>query len=195
MKKITFVTGNTSKFEDVQRYLGELGADVELVMENLDLLEPQSLDIEKVATFKAHQAWELLQRPLLIDDGGIYLERFNKFPGTLSRYVAEGIGLEGIWMLAKDDPRAYFLCYVVYVDGADSIHYFKGTMYGNLVAPTGPIKNPQFPYTEMFIPDGSDMLYAQLRSQGKAGAFSHRKKALAQLVEFLKRGESEWEST
>jgi non-canonical purine NTP pyrophosphatase (RdgB/HAM1 family) len=185
VKTITFLTSNTSKFEDVKRYFGELAPDINVVMNNVDIPEIQSLDLEKVAQEKAKAAWHLLQQPLLIDDGGIYLERFNKFPGAFSRYVAEGIGLDGIWLLAKDDPRASFVCYLVYVDGPNSIHLFKGVTQGKIVQPSGALKNPHFPYTEIFIPDGSDTLYAELRAQGKAGQFSHRKKAITELIKFL----------
>ena len=74
---LTFVTGNNGKFKEVERYINELAPTITLKQAAIDLPECQSLDIRTVALGKAQKAWELLQAPVLIDDGGIYLERYH----------------------------------------------------------------------------------------------------------------------
>lgn len=86
--KITLVTGNLEKYEDIKRYLGELSPSLEVERINIELPEYQSLDIHKVALSKAEEAWRILQRPILIDDGGIYLNHYNNFPGPLIKICA-----------------------------------------------------------------------------------------------------------
>src|SRR5690242_7385651 len=101
-KTLYFVTTNAGKFEEVKKWINELDPSIDLIQVSLDIPEHQSLDVHKVALAKAIDAWNLVKKPLLIDDGGIYLEKYNKFPGTLSKFVADGIGIEGILTLCKD---------------------------------------------------------------------------------------------
>jgi XTP/dITP diphosphohydrolase len=184
-KRIIFVTGNADKFKEVERYLKEL--DPEIILEQIDIELPefQSLDIQKIALAKAKEAWRLLQKPLLIDDGGIYLERFNNFPGPLIKYVLQGIGLEGFWILAKDDPRAYFLSCLVYYYGPDKYQFFEGTCYGNIIAPSGTVSRKQLPFGDMFIPKGSTKTLTQLQGTEEERACHHRRKSLEKLVHWL----------
>lgn len=184
-KHIIFVTGNPDKFKEVEGYLKELDPEITLQQVPVDLPEYQGLDIKKIALAKAQEAWCLLHKPLLIDDGGIYLERYNNFPGPLIKYVLEGIGLEGFWLLAKDDPRAYFLSCLVYYYGPEQYQIFEGTCSGTIIAPTGHVSRKQMPFGDMFIPHGSTSTLAQLQHTSEAQSCHHRRKALAKLVEWL----------
>lgn len=186
MHHILFVTGNTEKFKEVQRWLKELDPSIILEQAKVDLPEIQSLDVQKVALSKAKEAWNLFKKPLLIDDGGIYLEKYNKFPGTLSKYVFEGIGLEGVWLLAKEDPRTYFLCCLVYVDGPDSYQLFEGISRGITIQPRHAVKNLQLPYTEIFIPTGSEKTFSELKGTEEEKLYHHRLRAIKKLVDWLK---------
>jgi XTP/dITP diphosphohydrolase len=194
-KRIVFVTGNADKFIEVERYLKQIDPTIILEQVNIDLPEYQSLDIHKIALGKAEEAWRLLQKPLLIDDGGIYLERFNNFPGPLAKYVFQGIGLEGFWLLAKDDPRAYFLSCLVYYYAPGSYKFFEGTCYGTIIEPTGVITRKQMPFRDifipresakiMFIPGESGKTLAQLEGTPEEHIYHHLSKSLRKLVEWL----------
>ena len=153
MKKVIFVTTNTGKFEEVKRWLQELDSSIELESAPLDIPEIQSLDIDYVATDKADKAFKALKKPLLVDDGGIYLNAYNNFPGALSKYVYEGIGLEGFWLLAERDPRAFFMFNLVYVDYKGQ-QVFQGQTMGRVIAPGSDEQevHSQLPFTKVFIP-------------------------------------------
>src|SRR5258708_27340948 len=99
--KISFVTSNKNKYEEVSYWLRSMMPGLEVEQVNLDVPEIQSLDVQEVVTAKAQTIWAELQRPFLVDDGGLYLERFKNFPGTLSKYVYQGTGREGFWLLGK----------------------------------------------------------------------------------------------
>lgn len=186
-KRITFVTSNTGKFEEVKRWIGELDATIILEQAALDLPEYQSLDIYEVARGKAHEAWRTLQKPVLIDDGGIYFDRYYKFPGTLAKYVYQGIGLEGIWKLAKHDPRTHFLSCLVYKDTPDTEHIFEGACTGNLIKPdSNQVRVAALPYTQIFIPEGSTKTLAELYGTDEDKQYNHRYKAVVQFLSWLK---------
>lgn len=184
---ILFVTTNAGKFDEVQRWIHQLDPSIDLEQAPIELTEIQSLDIHEVALGKAEQAWNILHKPLLIDDGGIYLEHYNKFPGTLAKLTYEGIGLDGIWRLAEIDPRTHFLSCIIYKNSADSHHLFEGVCHGVMVKPSAEIKaHASLPYTKMFIPTGSTKTLAQLRGTEEEKLYHHRYKSLSKFVEWLK---------
>lgn len=184
-KTVTFVTSNKGKFAEVQRYLKEFDASIILEQAELELPELQSLDIHAIALGKAKKAYKILKKPLLIDDGGIYLERYNNFPGPLVKYVFQGIGLEGFWLLAKDDPRVYFLSCLVYYYGPNQYQIFEGTCHGTVIKPTGKILESSLPFTSIFIPQGSTKSLAEIRNTPEERACHHRRKALEKFVTWL----------
>ena len=182
---LIFVTTNTGKFEEVQRWIQELNPAITLKQAAIDLSECQSLDIRTVALEKAQKAWEILQEPILIDDGGIYLEHYNKFPGTLSKYVYQGIGLEGVWLLAKENSKAYFLSCFVYISSPSDYHFFEGTCHGVVIEPISAITNEHLPYTYMFVPEGQTKTLAQLKNTEAEKEWHHRLKAVKKLLAYL----------
>jgi XTP/dITP diphosphohydrolase len=183
MKTLFFVTTNNGKFQEVNSWFSDLVPDMKLEQVALDVDEIQSLDVHEVVTQKARAIWAELQKPFIVDDGGLYLNRYNNFPGTLSKYVFQGVGLEGTWLLAKDDPRAFFQCIVAYCDGPDSIQLFEGRCDGTLVPPNSVKVHPQLPYTALFVPNGFTQTMAELRGTTQERDIHHRYKALVGLVE------------
>lgn len=182
---LTFVTTNVGKFEEVQQWIRKLDPSIRLKHAAIELPEYQDLDIRTVALGKAQKAWELLKEPVLIDDGGIYLERYNKFPGTLSKYIYQGIGLDGIWLLAKEDPRAYFLSCLVYMLHPVSYHFFEGICHGTIIKPSSNIEDTHLPYTYIFVPEGNTKTLAELRNTKEEIECHHRLKALKQLINHM----------
>ncbi len=187
--KILFVTNNSGKFEEVQRWIHQLAPEIDLNQAPIDLIEFQSLDIHEIAVAKAQQAWEILHEPLLIDDGGIYFKAYNKFPGPLAKYVYEGIGLEGIWKLACDDPRTYFLSCLVYKNSVENNHIFEGICDGSLINPLESSfkAHATLPYTKMMVPEGSTKTLAQLRGTEEEKQFHHRYKALKAFIAWFRK--------
>lgn len=185
MKEILFVTGNAGKFKLVNNSIKELDSSIILTQIDIDVPEIQSLDTQEVAILKAKEAFKILKKPLLIDDGGIFLEQYNNFPGALSKYIFQGIGLEGIWKLAKDNPKANFTAFLVYIDNIDSYKVFTGTITGRLVEPRGPVQDLSLPYREIFIPDGSDKLLSEIKDTEEGKKYRHRFKATQEFINWF----------
>jgi non-canonical purine NTP pyrophosphatase (RdgB/HAM1 family) len=186
MKKISFVTGNNSKFEQVNKWVKQLHSNIELEQLNLDIPEYQSLDIHYIATNKANEAWKIIKKPLIVDDFGIYLENYNKFPGPFAKYIYQGIGLEGFWKIAKDNPRGVFCSCFVYVNKDGSHQIFEGKFSGKFIEPNVKILDQNFPYTYIFIPDGSDKTLAEIKGTADEQNFNHRFKAVKNWIESIK---------
>lgn len=182
-KDLIFSTGNSSKFKNVKKYIEDLNPTINLIQQNIEIVEPQSLDLQEVAIFKAKDAFNKIKKPLIIDDGGLFIEKYNNFPGALTKWVFKGVGADGIWKLSQEDPRSYFQTIIVYVD-SQNIKPFSGITKGKIIQKKDAIKDLIMPLTEMFIPDGYDKTYAEL-SENQEQYYNHRYKAVEKFISWL----------
>lgn len=182
---ITFVTTNNGKFEEVSRWLAQLAPFLQIEQAAIDIPEYQSLNVQEIAHSKAQHAYNLLNKPVLIDDGGLYLDKYNNFPGPLSKYVYQGIGFEGTWLLAQADPRAYFLTCLVYMYNQNSCKLFEATCQGRLIEPRNYNGHKNLPYSSIFMPIGSSKTLAELRGTQEEENYHHRFKALKEFITWL----------
>lgn len=106
MEDLTFWTGNLHKLseasailwielkwytpEDLAKIQAECGWDIP---------EIQSMNILKIVKAKAKEAYNILKRPILVEDSGLYIEALNWFPGPLIKYVIEWPGLDAIFKM------------------------------------------------------------------------------------------------
>lgn len=158
MKELpVFVTGNKNKAAYLQKWLG-----VPLPHESIDLHEVQSLDFAIVAREKARRAYELLKRPVLVDDTGFCLEYLGgKLPGPLSKWFEIQLSLEEICNLVPDGASRGASVHVAFClyDGKAFVD-FIGKVDGQLaIAPRG---NKGFGYDPIIIPNGHTKTYAEM---------------------------------
>lgn len=186
MKKIIYyVTGNQGKFEQVKGYIEKYNPNILLKQFKAEIPEIQTLDQKSIALDKAQKAWILLKKPLIIDDSAIYFEKYNKFPGTLTRYVFEGIGFDGILKLIDAGDKATFLLYLVYVGGPKSFKIFEGKCAGKLIKPKKFSGHKELPYSCLFIPSGSKKTYVQLHGTKEGNKYLYRLKALQKFLKWV----------
>lgn len=151
MHDLTFITGNQHKADFLAQHLG-----IPVAHHKLDLAEIQSLDPREVVEHKVRQAYDVLHRPVLVEDAGLILTGMGRLPGTFVKWFLEEIGCEGLVRLADGLPtRAAIgtVCYGLY-DGHE-VHFFEGEIHGHIATtvddgPTG------FGYSNIFIGDGLD---------------------------------------
>jgi non-canonical purine NTP pyrophosphatase (RdgB/HAM1 family) len=185
MKKIYYATSNPGKFEEVERYVKLKTLPIHLEQYAGELDELQTYDQRSIAIAKAKQAWDILQRPVLVDDSGIYFEQYHQFPGVFSKFVYYGIGFEGIFKLVNPGDRAYFLLYLVYAYGPDRYQLFEVRHGGTIIKPESIDVDFKLPYLYMIIPDGAAVSYAQLRAEGKDHEFNFRIQAFKRFLVWL----------
>ncbi len=186
-KSLYYVTTNSGKFAEVSEYIHAHMPDIELKQFSVDLPEIQSLDQMAIALDKAKQAWNIVQKPLLLDDAGIYFEKYSNFPGTLSKFVSQGLGFEGLKRLIDLGDRAHFLLQMIYIDGPDTIQIFEGRCDGSLHKPVFFDADPSLPYDTFFIPDGLSLTYAKMRLDFEQHAgFFYRIRALQKFISWYK---------
>jgi XTP/dITP diphosphohydrolase len=175
------VTGNRGKVAEARLALG-----LEIEAMEMDLPEVQSLDLLEVLHEKAEVAWEIVRRPLVVEETGLSLLCLNGFPGPLVKWMLMAVGAEGIARVgqALGDPRAVARCALLYRDEERTV-LAEGMTLGTLILPGR--GGHGFGWDPVFLPDGESRTFAELVGKEK-DAVSHRGKAWRDLMPRLGTG-------
>jgi XTP/dITP diphosphohydrolase len=174
---LRLVTSRREKAEEARR----LGFAVE--QEALELPEPQSLDPREIAAHKARAAWDLVGRPVVVEDSGLAIGAWGGFPGALVKWMEKSAGLTGIARMLDPFPdrTATARCALCYFDGSRLVEAL-GECPGSIApAPRG---TGGFGWDALFIPEGQGRTFAEMPPAAK-DAVSHRGRAWMVLGEKL----------
>jgi non-canonical purine NTP pyrophosphatase (RdgB/HAM1 family) len=173
-----FVTSNENKLREANKIL-----NLNLLNAKLEIPEIQSLEVKDIIVDKAKKAYEMLQKPVLVEDTGLYINKLNGFPGALVKWVLKGIGAKGICNLLTNqtDRSAYAKTGLCIYDGS-SLKTFYGRVDGTITEE--PKGTTRFGWDIIFQPKGYDATFAQMTEEEK-NKISMRAKAFAQLKDHL----------
>ena len=148
MKQVTFITGNQSKADYLQRLLG-----VVVEHRKIDLDEIQSLNLKEIVERKVKQAYEVTQSPVIVEDVSLEFNALNSLPGPFIKYYVEYAGLEKTCRMLDSfsDKSAIAKCVFGYYDG-NKIELFEGMLEGQISKE--PVGNNGYGWDQIFIPDG-----------------------------------------
>ncbi|HYA22471.1 MAG TPA: RdgB/HAM1 family non-canonical purine NTP pyrophosphatase [Thermoproteota archaeon] len=159
---------------------------IEPRMMDLDIDEPQSETLEYVSRKTADAAFGILKSPLFVEDAGLFVRSLSAFPGVFSSYVFSTVGIQGILKLLEDssDRRASFRSIVGFTSTSiyPEVLLFKGEVSGEIAR--SPRGTGGFGFDPIFLPEGSDLTYAEMKSEDK-NKTSHRARALDSLGSYL----------
>lgn len=187
---LLIATHNAGKLEEMRQLLAPRGLRVVSAAEK-GLAVPEETEDSFVgnARIKAHAAASATGLPALADDSGLCVDALGGLPGVWTADWAEGPGgrdflraMERTREALGDAPQpwgAEFRCTLVlaFPDGSDEV--YEGVVRGHLVWPIrGALGHG---YDPMFVPEGEDRTFAEMRSAEK-NTLSHRARALAALV-------------
>lgn len=187
---IIFATNNAHKIEEVRASLGHAFA-LQTMKEaglDLDIPEPHPT-LEENAAEKARVISRLTGRNAFSEDSGLEVRCLKGEPGVKSaRYAGEHRNdLDNIRLLldrlhGASDRRAQFRTVMFLIlDGKE--YCFEGVCPGTILSvPEG---HQGFGYDPIFVPNGASASFATMGMLEK-NKFSHRRKALDQLITFLK---------
>lgn len=101
---ITFITGNQHKVKEAQGIFQKF--DIEL--EHIDLGYPEIQgELADVSVFGAKDAARRLEKPVIVEDAGLFIRSLKWFPGTYSSYVQDTLGNTGILKLMDNVQDRY----------------------------------------------------------------------------------------
>ena len=170
--ELFFASSNENKFQEAERILSNLGVQINFYKTILE--EIQSNDLNDIAEKKAINAYDLIQKPVIIEDDGLFINSLNGFPGPYSSYAYDTIGNKGIMSLLENSQTrdANFVSIIAYCDNDYGVKLFESSIPGKI---SSVIEKGGWGYDPIFIPDGESKTYANVSDKDK---FSHRSAAL-----------------
>lgn len=178
MQQLFLVTGNPNKLKEWQQIIP---SDITMDIADVDLMEIQSADPEEIITDKARRAYEIVGKPVVVEDVEAGLEKLNGLPGPFIKFFIKKLGDDVLYQLAgQEGERAVVSCSIAYYDGKKMLTV-RGDVQGTVVAPRG---EDGFGFDITFVPDGESQTYAEMDGE-KKNSLSHRRKAIQLLVEKL----------
>ncbi|MBU0591465.1 XTP/dITP diphosphatase [Candidatus Micrarchaeota archaeon] len=179
--EIFFATTNLGKLGEATKILKEIGIKVKHFPFVYN--EIRSDSIEEVARDAVKFAYKRLKEPVFVEDTGLFIEKWNGFPGTYSAVMLKKLGNEGIIKLMEGEPNraALFDTCIAYHDtnGTTVAH---GKCYGRI---SESIRGKSgFGFDSIFIPDGGEQTFAE--SIELKNKLSHRYKSLLEFSKSLK---------
>lgn len=175
---ITFITGNPGKAAELSNKL-----NVSIDHKKIDLPEIQTLDLKEISTFKAREAYKIVNSPVLVEDVGLVFHALNKLPGPFIKWFLTELKNEGLCKLLSSYQNKHATAEIVYTlfDGKELI-YFEAALEGTIVdTPRG---ENGFGWDQIFMPDGQNKTYAEMTIEEK-NKISHRAIALQKLQQYL----------
>ena len=197
MRTVWFMTGNVGKVREAKHALEPLGFEVkQLIVEGVEISEPQCDDLEIVARAKLQQAQAHLPHPddaLMVEDAGLFVDALDGFPGVYSAYVLSTLGCNGMLKLMKgnNNRNAEFQAVAALLLDGD-VFIARGVCKGVLAAEASgedgfgfdPIFVQNDIEREGFVQTTNGLTFADVDLSVKEN-FSHRRKALDGLLELL----------
>lgn len=190
--EIVFATNNAHKLEEIRQIVGEdirilslrdIGCREE-IPETSDTLRGNAC--QKAMYIKEHYGYDCFA-----DDTGLMVDALGGEPGVRSARYAPGEGHDSQAnmklllknMEGKEDRQAHFSTVIALLEG-DRLTEFEGSVYGKItLEPRG---DSGFGYDPIFAPDEAEGLtFAQMTAEAK-NAISHRGRATAKLIDYLR---------
>lgn len=144
-----FITGNQHKADYLAKMLG-----IHLDHHKVDLDEIQSVSLEEIVIHKARQAYDVIKKPVLVEDVALGFNALNGLPGPFVKFFVESEnGLENMCRMLDgfDDRSARAECMFAYYDG-NNCTVIAGGLDGVIA------KNPHgeggFGWDRVFCPEG-----------------------------------------
>ena len=167
MHKLLFATGNTRKIKEARDACELVG--IEITPIKLDIEEIQNIDGKKVAEHKAHQAYKILNKPVVVNDTYWEIPSLKGFPGPYMKDVQSWFTIKD-WLALMADKNKTTICHenVVFADEHGRLHWFKKSFKGEFIdSPLGKINNRNTPLERLVSFDGGKSTLASLHDVGK----------------------------
>ncbi|HAL95632.1 MAG TPA: non-canonical purine NTP pyrophosphatase, RdgB/HAM1 family [Chitinophagaceae bacterium] len=188
---LLFATNNSNKALEVNHILGNAFKVLSLKDAGIeiDIAEPHAT-LEANAREKSMTIYTLKNIDCFSEDTGLEVEALGGAPGVKSaRFAGEPSNTEAnikkllLELQNKENRKAQFRTVISLVQkGVEK--QFEGVCKGHITLQ--PIGENGFGYDPVFIPEGSTKTFAEMNTAEK-NEYSHRRKAVEKLVDYLKK--------
>lgn len=186
---LIFATNNANKVKEIKAVTGSTLSILSLAEAGIDIDIPEPHDsLEANASEKSGVIHQLTKKNCFSEDTGLEVEALNGAPGVKSaRYAGDNRDFQAnidllLQNLQPYTNRAAQFRTVISLIWNQQEYLFEGICKGQILN----IQKGQdgFGYDPIFVPDGATKTFAEMPLEEK-NQFSHRKKAMQQLLAFL----------
>ncbi|MFN9710671.1 MAG: RdgB/HAM1 family non-canonical purine NTP pyrophosphatase [Bacteroidota bacterium] len=189
--EILFATTNANKLLEIRNALQSHFtvrslSDINLILEEVD--EPYNT-LEENAVHKATSYAALTGIDCFSEDTGLEVDFLNGAPGVRSaRFAGEPADTKKniellLSSMGNTDQRNAQFRTVIALSLNSHIYTFEGICKGRIINQAK--GEGGFGYDPVFIPEGADLTFAEMRTLEKNN-YSHRKKAFSKMISFLR---------
>jgi len=190
--ELVFASGNIDKVKQVK-----------LILKDVDIKTPEDYNIKNFevdedapdlkgnAYKKAKVLYDLISKPTIADDTGLFVNALDGKPGVYShRYASENPSYKEnrdkllAELSEKSDRNAYFQTVLCFIDKDGNDHYFSGKLPGTITKEE--IGDYEFGYDQIFMPEDSTKTLGEM-TKDEINQISHRGKAFEEFKEYLYR--------
>lgn len=187
--EIIFATNNANKVKEIKAVTGNLLTVLSLADAGIDIDIPEPHDtLEANASEKSRVIHTLTKKNCFSEDTGLEIVALNGEPGVKSaRYAGDernfqaNINLVLHNLLTKENKTAQFRT-VISLIWNEQEYLFEGICKGQIISEQKGLEG--FGYDAIFVPEGANKSFAEM-SMDEKNQYSHRKKAMSKLLEFL----------
>jgi XTP/dITP diphosphohydrolase len=186
---LVFATNNQNKVTEIRMVLTDRFEITTLKEAGIDIDIPEPHDtLEANATEKSTTIHQLTQKNCFSEDTGLEVFALGGAPGVKSaRYAGDGRNFQdNINLLLEnltgiENRNAQFRT-VISLIWQNKEYLFEGICEGVIIQSEKGFEG--FGYDPIFIPNGASKTFAEM-SMTEKNSFSHRKKAMKKLIDFL----------
>lgn len=187
--EIIFATNNANKLAEIQAAVGHQIKIISLKDAGIlvDIPEPHDT-LEANATEKSSVIHQMTGKNCFSEDTGLEIHALNGAPGVKSaRYAGDDRSFDAnidlvLKQLEQESNRKAQFRTVISLIWEQKEYQFEGICEGQILTERSGTNG--FGYDPIFVPDGSTVSFANM-SMDEKNQFSHRKKAVQKLIEFL----------
>lgn len=189
MNTLIFATNNQNKVNEIRLVLGNSFNIITLKEAGIDIDIPEPHNtLEGNATEKSMTIYKLTGNDCFSEDTGLEVDALNGEPGVKSaRYAGDGRSFEAnidkllTHLKPHSSRKARFRTIISLITEGNEF-MFEGICNGTITIERRGSNG--FGYDPVFVPDGSLKTFAEMSMEEKS-VFSHRKKAMQKLIDFL----------
>jgi XTP/dITP diphosphohydrolase len=189
MQQLIFATNNSNKIKEIKAVLKGKFDIITLEEAGIDIDIPEPHDtLEANAFEKARVIYGLTEKNCFGEDTGLEVQALNNEPGVRSaRYAGEKRSFKDnikllLTNLQQEENRKARFRTVISLILKGEAYQFEGVCKGRIT--TEEKGNNGFGYDAVFIPADSNKTFAEMNMEEK-NKYSHRKKAMQKLIDFL----------
>ena len=175
-----FATGNEHKIEEARAALAQHKIDVKKFEEG-NKIEIQHTNLEEIANSALALIVHKTDKPVFVEDSGLFVHHLNGFPGPYSSYVFETIGSEGVLKLLEGAKtrKAEFRSSVAFGMKGKWLATFSSATEGTIQMQARGTSG--FGFDPIFVPMWTQKTFAEMELKEKT-IYSHRAKAISKLA-------------